>query len=356
LTLPDALYSEQTYEYIGFTATAASELWNLYLANRDQFPEFNEPGTREYFLSFAFAMIDQVAQPSGSFDDSEWVVAFQSMGLNHATQDVIMLQEFSDIRQTESAVFWAKDIVDLRLGGLEELKRASWERSQQSARQRQRAGREERPDIRSGIPGMRVETAKDAQEHTPGSIVLWKGIAEQRTVGLFTPEHTVKDFKTIISHAPCDFHDGYYWAVDKVIALRYCKWAKQMMTTGSPVLLRLEIENRLVESLQAPILQYPSDIWKHFVHSCRDREWPKELRFLRNQPLIVVHMTKGTTTIANLADWKQIDDRHLLKRRSDNHIAIQYRFSDTDGLDLLQEHCVTSVTMHRVGDEDYGSC
>ena len=77
------------------------------------------------------------------------------MGLDSKTQNEIMLEEFSDLRLTESAASWAKDTVDSRLGGLEDVRRASWERAQ----------RKERPSVDSKIPGMAVETARDAKQN-----------------------------------------------------------------------------------------------------------------------------------------------------------------------------------------------
>ena len=45
-----------------------------------------------------------------------------------------MLEEFADLRFTETANYWARDTVEGRLSGLEEIKKASLERAQQADR------------------------------------------------------------------------------------------------------------------------------------------------------------------------------------------------------------------------------
>lgn len=353
LIIPEVLFSVQTYEYCGFTSAVASRLWNLYQKNKDEFPEYDNSEHRNYFLSFAFAFIDDVSEPS-AFQDQEWKGALQTMGFDSQTQDAIMLEEFTDLRRTETANFWAKDIVDIRLGGLEEIKRVSWERSQQADRRMQRAEREERPSITSRTPGMAVETARDAKQNAPGSTVLWKGVAQHRTAGLFTPENTVQDFRAIVSNPPSDFSlsGSYYWTVDKEIAMRYIKWASNKMVIGESVLLRLEVANHLIEPLQAPVLQYPSDLWKQHIYSCRRQHVPKELRYLLSKTLLIGHIGTGTTAIANLRDWREIGVRHTLRRKMDNGIATQYVFSGLNGLDFLNEHCSGSLAMYRSRDQD----
>ena len=354
VTIPEVLFSEQTYQYCGFTPAVAGQLWSRFQRNIDEFPEFDDPNHRDYFSSFAFARINRIPEPS-FFNDMEWTAALQDMGLNSKTQNAIMLAGFSDLRRTESAAFWAKDTVDSRLGGLEDVRRASWERSQQGDRCRQRAQRGERPSVVSKIPGMAVETARDAKQNTPGSIVLWKGLAKYRTVGLFSPENTVEDFGPTQSLPPSDFSTSpwYYWVVDKEIAMRYVKWAKNRNEVGETVLLRLEVSNNLIEPLQASVLQYPSDLWKRFIHSCRRLRVPKELAYLQNKTLLIGHIGTGTTAIAKLKDWKEIGVRHTLRRKSDNGIASQYAFSDMDGVEFLNKHCSTSLVMYRTGDKDF---
>ena len=277
------------------------------------------------------------------------------MGVNDKTQNAIMLEEFADLRRTESAAFWAKDTVDSRLGGLEDIRRASWEQSKQDYERRQRAQREERLSIESEIPGMAVQTARDAKVNAPGFTVLWKGLAKSRTVCLFSPENIVEDFGPLQNSVPSDFSTsgGYYWAVDKEIAMRYAKWAKNRDDVGEAVLLRLEVSNALIEPLRAPVLQYPGDLWKKFIHSCRRRRLPKELSYLQQETLLIGHIGTGTTAIATLQDWREISVRHTLRRRSDNGIASQYVFNDVDGVEFLNKHCRTSLVMYRAVDQDF---
>ncbi|KAA6411122.1 MAG: hypothetical protein FRX48_05434 [Lasallia pustulata] len=323
LIIPEVLFSVQTYEYCGFTSAVAGRLWDLYQKNKDEFPEFDNSDHRNYFLSFTSAFIDEVSEPS-AFQDQDWNGALQTMGFDSRTQDAIMLEEFTDLRCTENANYWAKDTVDIRLGGLEEVKRVSWERSQHANRRMQRAE------------------------------FLWKGLAQHRTAGLFTPGNIVQDFRAIVSNPPSDFSlsGSYYWAVDKEIAMRYIKWASKKMVIGECVLLRLEVVNNLIEPLQAPVLQYPSNLWKQHIYSCRRQHVPKELRYLLSKTLLIGHIGTGTTAIANLRDWRDIDVRHTLRRKSDNGIATQYVFSGLDGLDFLIEHCSGSLAMYRSGDQE----
>jgi hypothetical protein len=147
-TIPEILFSEQTYQYCGFTPAVAAELWSLFQANRDELPQVGDPNHRDYFLSFAFARIDAVPK-STSEDETEWTTALQDMGVDSQLQDAIMDPEFSDLRETESAAFWAKDAVDDRLYTIEEFRRASWQRVQQGNTSRRQAEREEQPSVES---------------------------------------------------------------------------------------------------------------------------------------------------------------------------------------------------------------
>jgi hypothetical protein len=124
-TIPDVLFSEATYEYCGFAPAVAAELWSRFQANRDELPDADDPNHRHYFLSIAFARIDRVA-PSSCLDNQQWITALQEMGLNETTQHKIMVEEFADIRGTESAAFWAKDMVENGLFALEDIRRANW--------------------------------------------------------------------------------------------------------------------------------------------------------------------------------------------------------------------------------------
>ena len=95
------------------------------------------------------------------------------------------------------------------------------------------------------MSGMATEMASCAKANTPGSTVLWKGLSLAHTVGLFNLDNTVLDFTTIISNPPSDFSigGGYHWVLDKEIAIRYVKWAKNKSDVGECVILRLEIPN-----------------------------------------------------------------------------------------------------------------
>jgi hypothetical protein len=70
-TFPEILFSEQTYQYCGFTPAFAADLWSLFQANRDSFPKSDDPNHRDHFLSFAFARIDAVPTIT-SEDETEW--------------------------------------------------------------------------------------------------------------------------------------------------------------------------------------------------------------------------------------------------------------------------------------------
>jgi hypothetical protein len=105
--------------------------------------------------------------------------------------------------------------------------------------------------------------------------------------------------------------------------------------------------------LRAPVLQYPSDLWKEFIHSCRRIEQPEELSYIHRETPLIGHIATGTTAIANLKDWREISGRHTVRRKSDNGDAIQYVFNNMDGIEFLNRHCCTSLMMYRVEDEDF---
>ena len=202
---------------------------------------------------------------------------------------------------------------------------------------------------------MAVETARHAKQNAPGSVVLWKGLARYRTNGLCSPDNTVENFVPIQSVPPSDFSTSgwYYWPVGKEVAMRYADWAKNRDDVGGAVLSRLEVATNMIEPLQAPVLQYPSDLRKCFIHSCRRRRAPKELAYLQHQTLLIGHLGTGTTAIANFKDWKEIDVRHTLRRDSDNGIASQYAFSDVEGVEFLNKHCSTNLVMYRAVNDDF---
>jgi hypothetical protein len=213
---------------------------------------------------------------------------------------------------------------------------------------------------------MAVQTALEAKTNAPGFTVLWKGGLKRRGDGLFTPNKSVEDFRILQSAGRSDFRilqsagpsdfstsGGHYWAVDKEIGFRYAKWARNRSEDGHAVLLRLENPNALIEALGAPVLQYPSDLWKKFIHSCRRKEQPKELSYIHRETLLIGHIATGVTGITNLKDWIDISGRHMLRWKSDNGNAIQNVFNNMDGIEFLNRHCCTSLMMYRVEDEDF---
>lgn len=142
-TVPDILVSLATLKYLGYTDTAANQIWNRW-SNWPSTP----PGRFEVDVDGEIRFIDVAVGYLNQFRDRDtWdendVSWFDSMGLcgiKSEVQNDIMDPIYKQLRLTESCLFWIKDTIQMRYRGLEAIQRASRERAMVATRATSRAG------------------------------------------------------------------------------------------------------------------------------------------------------------------------------------------------------------------------
>ncbi|KAL0259201.1 hypothetical protein SLS55_006706 [Diplodia seriata] len=104
VTIPDALYSKESYELIGFTPAMATLLWQRFLARPADIVDGG-------FIDFAVDHIKQhpAADPETSQDD--WNGYLKAIGINDRLRTAILMPEFEDIRYSASCQFWVLDSI-----------------------------------------------------------------------------------------------------------------------------------------------------------------------------------------------------------------------------------------------------
>lgn len=99
--IPHRMYSSETYEYMGFTATKAQQLIKIWgKLHGDAFDNFVELALDE--ISESDVKVDDQQ------DDDEWTRCLTALGVNSETISQIMEPCFSDVRRQKSCKHWVR--------------------------------------------------------------------------------------------------------------------------------------------------------------------------------------------------------------------------------------------------------
>ncbi|KAJ4511213.1 hypothetical protein HRR83_007255 [Exophiala dermatitidis] len=89
--------------------------------------------------------------------------------------------------------------------------------------------------------------------NAPDFTVLFRGISQSRLRGLLDEDGNLSDITTLQSLTPADFlgqESGYYFTVEREVAVRYASFAKRRDDNGSNVILFVvKLPNAATESL-----------------------------------------------------------------------------------------------------------
>ena len=100
IQLPYELHSQQTLEFLGFSASTASQLFQHFLTTLESFSQTT-------ILDIAKAKIR--SSRDAALDSDDWRLALDSMGIKPSLKDAIMDPYFDAIGLTKTATFWVVD-------------------------------------------------------------------------------------------------------------------------------------------------------------------------------------------------------------------------------------------------------
>ncbi|ELR04606.1 hypothetical protein VC83_04151 [Pseudogymnoascus destructans] len=317
-TIPAVLISLETLIYVGLSGQKANELWNQwtnwqrgpYDPRRETDPD--DGGLTVTFHDFIIGWsVTNRADAVGDDDDHEWRKCLDACGIDAATQDAIMDPNFTYLRRTNSCLYWAKDTIEMRYAGLEEIQRTSLTReaelkqaappipsgsedaqgsgyqgnvgltstSSTSQGQRSISGLQQK-----GAAGIEADVCGSSRAiaalNAPGYTTLYKGLDQARITGLFDDSGAVAEIEILLSSAPSDFcgiSSRFYFALDHTVARYYAAYVKKRAVCESVVIVCLQIPNAAIESLPPNKIQrmlWPSSEWKELVWFSRKGKTP----------------------------------------------------------------------------------
>ena len=120
--LPDRLESVQTYEFLGFNAKTAADLWQ-------RWSELS-PGPWD-FEDFASIHIENKVGVEKSYSHEAQLEARELCGMDLKYGEMFMDPKLQELLATESTVRWIQEIVHLRHRHLLDIQKSSRERAQQ---------------------------------------------------------------------------------------------------------------------------------------------------------------------------------------------------------------------------------
>ncbi|PNY23805.1 Uncharacterized protein TCAP_06253 [Tolypocladium capitatum] len=389
VTIPTVRISSETLIYVGLSEARAAELWSRWTNWPDSGPsretDADDEGLQVEFIDFITGTLSNRVNTAED-DDNQWRACLNAYGIAVDVQDAILDPHFKYLRLSESCLFWAKDTIEMRYAGLEDIQRASRKREMELYRAASRPGGDDSEyaaDRHQGrlplgrglsmptgqgqrsVSGLQQQNTSGieaeswgsvsgiAARNAPGHVVLFKGIDQGRITGLFD-EAGALDIGTLLSSAPSDFSGTrslFYFTLDYEVAEYYAAFAKRRAECESVVIVCLRIPNTALESLSAPEIQriyWPSSEWKELVWRCRTNEpIPLRLRKYRQAVLTIGSISrKPNYTYRTIRSFEEVTERSLLEvRRSGRNVpAIQYVFSgQEEGREFLVEHGVRDL-------------
>jgi len=394
-TIPELLDSLATLKYLGFTDTAANQIWDRW-SNWPSTPPGRfgvDPDGEIEFTDVAVGHLRGFRdQDTWDENDRSWFDFMDLCGINLEVQTAIMDPIYKRIRLTESCYFWIKDTIELRYRGLEAIQRASRERTMATTRVTSRTGysspdRHDRssiggpsgsaqitPSQESGqrsisgtmrmAPGISSDSAFSnacrSAQNIPGSIILYRGLDQARLNAFFDDSGAIVGWQDMLSSPPTDFlrsQAGFYFTVHRDIAETYACYAKRRDPVQSVVIVQVIVPNHKIECLSSTQLQktyWPSEEWKKLVWHCRNqKKFPSQLQKYKQALLIIGTIaTKPNKVYKNMDTFAQIDETCVLKTK-DGRNGVQYVFNGDEGQEFLEDLAPGSVTVHPVSGMEF---
>ena len=248
-TIPELLFSLATLKYLGYTDTAAHQIWDRW----SNWPS-TAPGRYEVdsdgeilFIEVAVSHVRRFRdQDTWDENDGSWFDFMDHCGINLETQNDIMDPIFKRMRLMGSCYFWVKHTIESRYRGLKAIQKAS--------RERTKAGTKRMP-----APGISPDSAfssacTSAPQNNPDSIILYKGIDQARLDRFFDDSGAIVGWVNMLSRSPTDFlakQAGFCFTVHRDIAEYYACYAKRRDNSQSVAIMQITVPNHKIESLSS---------------------------------------------------------------------------------------------------------
>lgn len=369
IDIPEFLFSRETLTFLGFNESAAETIWSRWVnCGPEDGREID--GGLVTFESMARAFIygTFTREEDASLDDDlAWRASMDSCGINEELQTAIMTPGCKDVRLTESCQFWLLDTISARYASLKQIQAASFERARSARRAASRPGGssllpgEQMPsryrstsEMFYGAPSMSpmVTSAPEVRANAPGHTVLYRGGYETSIKAIFDDDGRVVNMAPLFSGRPGDFNStkkASYMALDFEIANKYAYWSKVRDRSQLTVILRLEIPNSALESMDGSEkchAYWPSQEWKELVWNCRRNKRLQHslTKFGKATLAIGTICGKPNVVVTNLPSPAEITHQMILQGpRGD---AVQYVFIDDQGVEFLETHGSSTCTVH----------
>lgn len=379
-TNPHHLISRETLLYLGFTPSGADEIWRRWNSWGSDDNEREVDGGPVTFESMARAFLYGSRDGSGdntwSDNDDDWYEMMTRCAIDQTLQSAIMTPALRSIRLTESCQLWLLDTISARYAPLVEIQAASRDRTVTASQEADLPGdvdagnhqgedsspgqhpeSESRPvsEKLAGTPGLSSisASAPEVRATTPGCTVLYRGGYLTTLRKIFDSNGNPKKMAALQTTRPGNFTSnkpGVYLVDSFSLAQKYAVWAKKRGPSQPVAILRMEVPNFAVDSLDGDErirLCWPLTEWKTLVWNCRRRERLVGSlgKYARATLLIGSICGRPSGFIAGLDGPQDITERMVLTNGS-NTDAMQYVFNDDLGLDFLEAHGAGNCTVH----------
>lgn len=371
--ISEALYSKETYEFMGLTDEVASKVWERWNSR--------DPDMPDSFLQFAQCHVELNNEPDVYTESDDWDACMEHMGITKACRDAILMPEYEDLRYTQSAKYWVIDTFEMRFGSREILSekfRSNLQIKQQRPGHSFSGGSSPPPSSPNSIPlpvssysvvsdkaskqkhdksrQKGPEKSAKAEPQTEvaalssipaGFTTIWKAL-------FLDPDTGCIDLDRIVSHPPTDFNgsaDTIYFTPQKSIADRYASWAKNKAEFAEVMLIQVDVPFELIEG-KFGSNDFVRCIWKDSNPNC---EWNqliynsrsgrrnlRSLAHLQNYGMLIGHICTGRSPkISSLPHHSSITDRHLLKVYDNGSLitGIQWAIHTDIGKVAFEEIC-----------------
>lgn len=318
--VPYDLNSRELLEFFGFQEPVIDEIWPAWQA-RDL------DGFEDWVIDAALYYVQEMGRRHDAVDATDdWDGALKGMGLNTELRQRILDPEFTALRLTESACFWAQDTIKEAFEYLTKLsERIEKKKSGQTSRVNS-------PDsVNPPQPALRHHHAR-SQDHSmsranrrsdpppppppapigralpepPTAIenctILYKGGSEASFERCLSDDSTV-DMALLSSAPPTDFHPikDHYTYLTKYhdVAMIYARYLGRRLPPVKTAVLHIAVPNHLL----ADAREIYGEAWRNLVWLSRNRavrlaiggELPEALRQYENAPILIGPVCKNPT-------------------------------------------------------------
>ncbi|KAH7015732.1 hypothetical protein EDB80DRAFT_344859 [Ilyonectria destructans] len=369
IDIPESLFSRETLTFLGFNESASETIWSRWVnCGPDDGREIDGGPVTFESMARAFIYGTFTHEEDASLDDDlAWRASMNSCGISEELQTAIMTPRCRDVRLTESCQFWLLDTISARYASLKQIQAASFERARSARRAASLPGGssllpgEQMPSryrstsemfYRAPSMSPMVTSAPEVRASAPGHTVLYRGGYETSINAIFDDNGRVVKMTPLFSGRPGDFNStkkASYMVLDFEIANKYAYWSKVRDRSQLAVILRLEIPNSALESMDGSEKCYtywPSQEWKELVWNCRrnNRLQHSLAKFGKATLAIGTICGKPNVVVTNVPSPVEITHQMILQGpRGD---AVQYVFIDDQGVEFLETHGSSTCTVH----------